>query len=403
MSTKDVENNLQNEDEKEVLINKGDKLCQLNSGKPQEISKERDVKSNELLTSDKEVFSFEIDENTIMFDVYKGMMYMFISCVFRTIFSTLGKFSLTMNKQLTPYQQITFFTYFYFAITIFTLAISDVKVFSSKFLNISKFPLLLLRNILAITSIVLLTVSVKYMHISDVFSVFFIYPAIVIIFSIIFLGEKTWWFDYVCCLSCFIGAIFIVKPDFLFHDKQTNSNNFFFILVIISAFIKATEDITTRFIGKDIHFQAINLVYSSIGVIVFPMILIVFDDPVPKLLNGQWIIFLLSGTSAWLYQTFATLAFQNENAGRVSMINYLQVDFLYLIDLYIFAKPMIFTDLLGTILIFSFNFANGLYKTIKRFRVLECLIEKKKLLKLENKSEKEKLERNNITISNTLI
>jgi drug/metabolite transporter (DMT)-like permease len=206
-------------------------------------------------------------------------------------------------------------------------------------------------------------------------------PNPLIIFSVLFLGEKSWWFDYICCLSCFLGALLIVKPDFMFHGNHSRSNQsylFFFGLVIIAAIFKACEDVVTRFIGKDMHFQAINLFYSSIGMLVFPLMLVIFNQPFPKISLYEVFIFMITGISAWIYQTFATMAFQNENAGRVSMINYLQVDFMYIIDLIIFNKPLLLSDLMGTLLIFSFNFANGLYKTLKRISVLNREIEKRK-------------------------
>jgi drug/metabolite transporter (DMT)-like permease len=148
--------------------------------------------------------------------------------------------------------------------------------------------------------------------------------------------------------------------------------------VVIAAIFKASEDVVTRLIGKDIHFQAINLFYSAIGMLVLPLTLVFFNQPVPQLSPFEMFIFLLTGASAWIYQTFATLAFQNENAGRVSMINYLQVDFMYVIDLVIFNKPLLFSDLLGTLLIFSFNFANGIYKTMRRISILSREMEKRR-------------------------
>jgi drug/metabolite transporter (DMT)-like permease len=269
------------------------------------------------------------------------------------------------------------FNYFYFSVTLITLYITKVNIFSDKFITTSKFGLLILRNLLAICSIILLTFALKYMHISDVFSIFFIYPAFVIIFSILFLGEKSWWFDYVCCITCFIGVVLIVRPDFIFDsDRQKESKNFYFLLVILSALIKACEDVSTRFLGKEIHFQSINLFYSSMGMLIFPSILIILHSQMPSFTVFEYLIFFFTGLSAWLYQTFATLAFQNENAGRVSIINYLQVDFMYIIDITVFHKQLILTDLIGTLLIFSFNFANGVYKTMRRIAILNKEIDR---------------------------
>jgi len=77
------------------------------------------------------------------------------------------------------------------------------------------------------------------------------------------------------------------------------------------------------------------------------------------------------------------LGLQNENAGRVSMVNYLQVALMYLSDLFIFGKELMLLDLMGTILIFSFNFINGIYKFVKRLKQLEDI--KRKHLEEQNK------------------
>jgi drug/metabolite transporter (DMT)-like permease len=60
------------------------------------------------------------------------------------------------------------------------------------------------------------------------------------------------------------------------------------------------------------------------------------------------------------------LGLQNEKAGRVSMVNYLQVALMYISDITLFGKNLELLDLIGTIVIFGFNFINGLMKTIER-------------------------------------
>lgn len=141
--------------------------------------------------------------------------------------------------------------------------------------------------------------------------------------------------------------------------------------------------------------------------LIFPLLLIVSSKPTPYLTSFEIFVFFITGVSAWLYQTFATIAFQNENAGRVSMINYLQVDILYVIDILLFNKTIIALDLIGTLMIFSFNFANGLYKTIKRISISKRELEKMKQEKNKStivKNNKEKVNNvSNNTISNNLV
>jgi drug/metabolite transporter (DMT)-like permease len=246
---------------------------------------------------------------------------------------------------------------------------------------------MIIRNLLALTSIILLNISLKNMNMSDVFSVFYIYPAFVIILSVVILGEKAWWFDYVCCVACFIGAALIVRPQFIFHDKQTESNSIFFLLVIISAIVKAVEDVSTRFMGNEMHYQAVNLFYSTIAILIFPAVIIFYlHGYIPSTTSFEQFIFFITGVCCWVYHTCSTIAFQCENAGRVSMINYLQVDFMYILDIIIFDKIILVSDLVGTLMIFSFNFGNGVYKTMGRIASINKEIERKKKLKENEKA-----------------
>ena len=65
------------------------------------------------------------------------------------------------------------------------------------------------------------------------------------------------------------------------------------------------------------------------------------------------------------------LGFQNESAGRVSMVNYLQVVFVFITDIILFGKNPTVVDYLGTTLIIFFNTINGIYKAMKRNEKLE--------------------------------
>ena len=98
--------------------------------------------------------------------------------------------------------------------------------------------------------------------------------------------------------------------------------------------------------------------------------MVMFDKVYPVLNLHQIGILFLVGLFTFLYQAFMSLGLQYENAGRVSMVNYLQVALMYGSDLLFFSKPFSGMELAGTLLIFSFNFINGLFKAIKRLENL---------------------------------
>ena len=157
-------------------------------------------------------------------------------------------------------------------------------------------------------------------------------------------------------------------------------------MVILAAFLKAIEDVIIRNVGKDVNFLIFPFMYSIIGMILFPIPMFIFDSVYPSLsLLDNFVIFLI-GLCTFLYMSLMALGFQNENAGRVSMINYFQVALMYISDICLFDKKLHFLDLLGTCLIFGFNFVNGLIKSFKRMAELDRV--KSKHLYLLNKETK---------------
>ncbi len=334
--------------------------------------------------------SIEINENTTTFDLYKGLIYMFLSCIFKSLFTIFSKFSMKNKKELSSFQLLTYRTYFMMWISIIVCYASPGKIFSEKLAKMEKIIPIILRTLLAIVSLSLLIYTIKFIHISDVYSVYYIYPGFVILFSMFFLREKIGFFDVCCLIASFIGAILIVKPDFIFDENTVITlnkskpptvphNSCLFTLVIIAALSKSIEDVIIRNIGKDVNFLIFPIIYSLMGIILFPIPMFIFDTNYPSFSIFDVIIIFLVALFSFLYMSFMALGFQNESAGRVSMVNYLQVALMYISDLCMFDKKLQLLDLVGTCLIFGFNFSNGLFKAYKRMNSLEKV--KKKINK----------------------
>ena len=99
--------------------------------------------------------------------------------------------------------------------------------------------------------------------------------------------------------------------------------------------------------------------------------MIINDTVYPSFNLREVFLLFLIGMCTFLYQTFMALGLMNENAGRVSMINYLQVALMYLSDLFIFGKRFQYLDFTGIMLIFGFNFTNGVIKAVSRMKQLD--------------------------------
>lgn len=225
----------------------------------------------------------------------------------------------------------------------------------------------------------------RYLPASNVYCVYFLYPLVVIILTTSFLGEALTLIDILCGPLCILGVLFIVRPKFLFNnpdDKENlEENNLLYFAVGIACLAKGTADFLIRKIKSSIHFLVIPMAFSALGLLIFPILPLVDKIPLPDLTINLHLSILLNAILFFSYQAFLAYAFQLESAGRVVIINYLQLVFLFFADLLIFKKPYSNLDLIGVALIFGINFGNAIYKILKRFKEKE-----KKRLEFTGKS-----------------
>ena len=307
----------------------------------------------------------EIPKST--FESFKGLLFMFFSCLLKSLFSILIKYSLHRNELLTSYHLLFYkvnFMLILFLIFAMTIYQKDKQVFI-KIIKVNKreFLFLIIRAILSIISISLTSFSLKYMRISNVYSIYYLYPGIVVLLSNIILNEKVRTFDYICLISCFIGVICVLRPGLNFFEN--NIYGILSIFVLLSALFKAFEDIILRYIGKKTHFLLTPFLYSLVGFIIYFLQVILFNNKIELIIKMSlydWIIIFIIASLAVSYQSLMALAFGNEKAGRASMVNYFQILFTFLADIFIFNRNAVLLDYIGILLIFGFNFTNGCLK-----------------------------------------
>ena len=80
----------------------------------------------------------------------------------------------------------------------------------------------------------------------------------------------------------------------------------------------------------------------------------------------EWSIIFLIAVFSFSYQALMAASFKYENVGRADLINYFQVLFMFISDIYLFDKNAVFYDYLGIFFIFGFNLSNGIIKSYKR-------------------------------------
>ena len=89
-------------------------------------------------------------------------------------------------------------------------------------------------------------------------------------------------------------------------------------------------------------------------------------------------LFIIIALLVFSYSIFLVIAIQNENVGRVSMINYCQILFMFTFDIFIFKRNTCIFDYIGVGLIFIFNFGNGFFKSYQRQKLIHRYSEVKK-------------------------
>lgn len=383
--------------------------------------------------------SLEINSETSTFTLFKGFFFMFLSCLFRTATAISEKLILENNKTLTAFQLNAFTVYymFVFTVVIFILALTkciNVDIPKSK----SVIWFIISRSILAILVETMLVEALRYLPSSNVYSVYFLYPIVVVILATTFLGESFSFMDFLCLPFCLVGVALVVRPEFLFgsinnlahseanmhflnitpiNSSSSNSTNynltkiidtyryetinsnvtssnhanedlilhpqniahsFLYILVIIACCSKGTADFFIRKINSEVHFLVIPMAFSVIGILLFPLLPIIDQSPLPTFDLELHASIFINAVNFFSYMTLLAYALKFENAARVVMVNYLQLMFLFFADLFLFKKPFNILDLTGVILILGINCGNAFYKTFLRMQKREKLGEKTK-------------------------
>ena len=111
------------------------------------------------------------------------------------------------------------------------------------------------------------------------------------------------------------------------------------------------------------------LLYCIVGFFIYLIQVVLFKDNnelIIKMSLYDWGIICIIAFLAVSYQSLMALGFRNEKAGRASMINYFQILFTFLADIFIFKRETVFLDYIGILLIFGFNFTNSCIKVYYR-------------------------------------
>ncbi|MFD3158449.1 DMT family transporter [Haloimpatiens sp. FM7330] len=166
-------------------------------------------------------------------------------------------------------------------------------------------------------------------------------PFFVSIFAYIFLKEKMTKLQNSLLIVVFIGAIFIIKPEFGFGMLPALSG-------VVSALFSGAAYTLLRFLGDKEDYSTILFYFSVISIIgSFPIMIMNYH----KLTYGQIVLVIAMGLF-WLGgQVFMTLAYKYAPAGEISIYNYSNIIFSAILGYFMWKEVPDLLSFIGGFLI----------------------------------------------------
>ncbi|CDW77858.1 membrane protein [Stylonychia lemnae] len=206
--------------------------------------------------------------------------------------------------------------------------------------------------------------------------IYFTQPIFAAWFAVILLKEKLTFIGIISLLSSSVGMVFLVQPNLILGESFSKSNQqndkqypyYYFgaLFSALGAISSALAYITMRKLAPFKLHMAFNAYYFGIySTPISFFLMAVFDQNIADSMTLEGLILLtIMGISGYLAQTLLGLALQNQPVGRASVMNYLQVVFAFVVDILAFDSHIVWTDIVGSVLIIGFTLANSIIKCL---------------------------------------
>ncbi len=210
--------------------------------------------------------------------------------------------------------------------------------------------------------------GVKQVPVSEAQVIAQVQPAIVGIFAVFFLKEKYTLVQFFGVLFCFLGVIFVVKPDFLFHldgEKKTETSYKFFGMMALltgTLFTASTQILVKKIVAKTN--EGVPTLYFAGIASIFAPIISVYQGFNP-FSHYELLILLLIGVLSFIGQILRNKAYILGNPGRVSVMSYFGILFSMFVEVFILGSTLDSYSVFGAVCIFCSLFV-FLYKTLQQ-------------------------------------
>ena len=273
----------------------------------------------------------------------KGVLFIIISAFGFAMMSAFVKLSGDL-----PSFQKTFFRNITSCIIAFILIIINKESFFGKLENQKT---LILRSIFGTLGIVFNFYAIDKLVLSDANMLNKLSPFFVIIFSAIVLKEKINTKQALAIIVAFIGALFIIKPQFNFDIVPS-------LIGVLGAICAAAAYTCLRALGGKEKYYTIVFYFSFFSTIaILPFMLIVYKE----MSMLQFVYLILAGIFASIGQFGVTIAYKYAKAKEISIFDYSNIIFSAIISIVLFNVIPDYLSVIGYIIIFAVSLYMFLY------------------------------------------
>ncbi|WP_195987877.1 DMT family transporter [Clostridium sp. D53t1_180928_C8] len=283
----------------------------------------------------------------------KGVLFIIMSAFGFAMMSAFVKLSGDL-----PSFQKTFFRNITSCMIAFILILINKESFFGKLENQKT---LILRSLFGTLGIVFNFYAIDKLVLSDANMLNKLSPFFVIIFCAIFLKEKINLKQGLAILVAFIGALFIIKPQFNLDIIPS-------LIGVCGAICAAAAYTCLRVLGGKEKYYTIVFYFSFFStIVILPFMLMVYKE----MSLIQFIYLILAGIFASIGQFGITIAYKYAKAKEISIFDYSNIIFSAIISIVMFGVLPDYLSVIGYIIIFAVSLYMFLYN--------------KKLDKIENK------------------
>lgn len=273
----------------------------------------------------------------------KGVLFIIMSAFGFAMMSAFVKLSGDL-----PSFQKTFFRNITSCIIAFILIIVNKESFFGKLENQKT---LILRSVFGTLGIVFNFYSIDKLVLSDANMLNKLSPFFVIIFSALFLKEKINIKQGLAIIVAFIGALFIIKPQFNFDIIPS-------LIGVLGAICAAAAYTCLRALGGKEKYYTIVFYFSFFSTIaILPFMLIVYKE----MSMLQFVYLILAGIFASIGQFGITIAYKHAKAKEISIFDYSNILFSAIISIILFNVIPDYLSVIGYIIIFAVSLYMFLY------------------------------------------